>query len=141
MRGTPTRLPYWPQASRPIDLPPSRRSLVSWSLSNDSATATRAPPGHSRGRSRRPARTRPTSLRQCSSGHCHGSRSDSGRFMVALRSEILHPGPQLDFPRPGAAVLAVEVEIALGDRVGIEEPVGAALVGARVAMLGDAAVD
>ena len=29
MRGTPTRLPYCPQASRPIDLPLSRRSLVS----------------------------------------------------------------------------------------------------------------
>ena len=45
MRGTPTRLPNWPQASRPIDLPPSRKSLVSWSLSKDSATAQRAPPG------------------------------------------------------------------------------------------------
>ena len=54
MRGTPTRLPYWPQASRPIDLPPSRKSLVSWSLSNDSATAQRAPPGHSAGRNLRP---------------------------------------------------------------------------------------
>src|SRR5438105_2768461 len=42
MRGTPTRLPNWPQASRPIDLPPSRKSLVSWSLSKDSATAQRA---------------------------------------------------------------------------------------------------
>ena len=58
MRGTPTRAPYWPQASRPIDLPPSRRSLVSWSLSNDSATAQRAPPGHSR-RPQRPPGAHP----------------------------------------------------------------------------------
>ena len=50
MRGTPTRLPYWPQAMRPIDLPPSRSSLVSWSESNDSATAQRAPPFHAFGR-------------------------------------------------------------------------------------------
>ena len=50
MRGTPTRLPYWPQAMRPIDLPPSRSSLVSWSESNESATAQRAPPGHDFGR-------------------------------------------------------------------------------------------
>ncbi len=75
MRGTPTRLPNCPQASRPIELPPSRRSLVSWSLSNDSATAQRAPPGHSAGRNLRPARTRLTRLRHSSSGHCQGSRS------------------------------------------------------------------
>ncbi len=34
---------YWPQDSRPIDLPPSRSSLVSWSTSKESATAQRAP--------------------------------------------------------------------------------------------------
>src|SRR5665213_3928102 len=82
MRGTPTRAPYWPQASRPIDLPPSRRSLVSWSLSNESATAQRAPPGHSAGRNGLPARTLSTSLRQCASGHCQGSRGDSGRSLI-----------------------------------------------------------
>ena len=43
----------------------------------------RAPPGHSAGRKLRPARTRLTSLRQCSSGHCQGSRSDSGVFIYS----------------------------------------------------------
>src|SRR6185369_1009108 len=72
MRGTPWRLPYWPWESRPIDSPPSRSSLVSWSESNESATAQRAPPGQLFGRSGRPARTRPTMPRQRSSGHCQG---------------------------------------------------------------------
>src|SRR6266478_3541801 len=57
------------------------------------------------------------------------------------RSEILDPGPQLDFPGPGAAVLMVQLQVACGDRIGVEQPIGAALVGARVARLPDAAVD
>ena len=81
MRGTPTRLPYCPQAMRPIDLPPSRSSLVSWSESNESAKAQRAPSFQAFGRSGRPARTWLTSLRQCSSGHCQGS-SGFCSFMV-----------------------------------------------------------
>ena len=52
MRGTPTRLPYWPQDMRPIDLPPSRSSLVSWSESKESATAQRAPSFQALGRQR-----------------------------------------------------------------------------------------
>lgn len=40
------RAPYSPQAMRPIDLSPSRSSLVSWSLSNENATAQRAPSFH-----------------------------------------------------------------------------------------------
>lgn len=56
IRGMPTRLPYCPQLSRPIDLPPSRSSFVSWSLSNERATAHFAPPGQDVGRSARPAR-------------------------------------------------------------------------------------
>ena len=72
MRGTPWRLPYWPCESCPIDSPPSRSSLVSWSESNESATAQRAPPGQLFGRSGRPARTRLTMPRQRSSGHCQG---------------------------------------------------------------------
>src|SRR5215472_11428498 len=86
MRGTPTRAPYWPQAMRPIDLPPSRNSLVSWSESKDRATAQRAAPGHSSGRNFCPARTRLTSLRQCSSDHCQGSRSGWGVFISASSS-------------------------------------------------------
>ena len=39
MRGTPTRGPYWPHDNRPIDLPPSRNSFVSWSESKESAIA------------------------------------------------------------------------------------------------------
>ena len=50
MRGTPTRLPDWPHAMRPIDLPPSRSSLVSWSESKESATAQRAPSFQALGR-------------------------------------------------------------------------------------------
>src|SRR5258706_9567838 len=73
MRGTPTRARYSPHDMRPIDLPPSRSSPVSWSLSNDSATAQRAPPGHVAGARRAPARTWPTNLRQIASSHCHGS--------------------------------------------------------------------
>ena len=41
------------------------------------------PPGHAAGRNDRPARTRATSLRQCSSGHCQGSRSDLGASMAS----------------------------------------------------------
>ena len=73
MRGIPWRLPYWPCDRRPIDSPASRSSLVSWSESNDSATAQRAPPCHAAGRSDRPARTRSTIARQRSSGHCQGA--------------------------------------------------------------------
>ena len=40
------------------------------------------------------------------------------------RSECLDPGPQLDLPGPGGAVLPVEMEIAVGDRIGIEQRVG-----------------
>jgi hypothetical protein len=54
---------------------------------------------------------------------------------------ILGPRSELDFPGPGAAVLAVQLQIALGDRGGIEHPVRAALVGARVAGAADAAID
>src|SRR5215208_5247692 len=82
MRGIPTRLPYWPQLMRPIDLPPSRSSLVSWSESNDSATAHRAPSFHADGRRRRPARTCSTSLRQCGSVHCQGSKFSSSFIFI-----------------------------------------------------------
>ena len=73
MRGTPTRGPYCPQDIRPIDWPPSRNSLVSWSLSKDSATAQRQPSGQAAGFSERPARTCVTRRRHSSSGHSHGS--------------------------------------------------------------------
>src|SRR5438105_14924682 len=72
MRDTPWRLPYCPCERRPIASPASRSSLVSWSESNDSATAQRAPPGQLAGRSVRPARPRFTMPRQRSSGHCQG---------------------------------------------------------------------
>src|SRR5258706_10387256 len=81
MRGIPWRLPYWPCDSRPMDSPASRSSLVSWSESNDSATAHFAPPGHAAGRSARPARTRLTIPRQCSSGHCQGCMPAFSLFM------------------------------------------------------------
>src|SRR5260370_42496895 len=69
-------------------------------------------------------------------GISSGARGRRGRF-----SEILDPGPKLDFPGPGAAVLAVQLQVGLGDRIGVEQPIGAALVGARIARLPDAAID
>ncbi len=43
MRGTPLRLPYWPCDSLPMEPPPSRSSLVSWSESKEKRDrATRA---------------------------------------------------------------------------------------------------
>jgi len=50
------------------------------------------------------------------------------------------PRAQLDFPGPGAALLAMQVEIAVGDRVGIEQRVGAAIGAARVARPADPAI-
>src|SRR5262244_2136708 len=41
-------------------------------------------------------------------------------------SELLHPGAELDLPGPGAARLAVNMEVGFGDGVGIEVVVGAA---------------
>src|SRR6266568_9571196 len=38
-------------------------------------------------------------------------------------SEFLHPWPQLDLPRPGAAGLMDEVHVGVGDRIGIERAV------------------
>jgi len=46
--------------------------MVSWSESNESATATSAPPGHACGFRLRPARTRSTYPRQRDSSQAHG---------------------------------------------------------------------
>src|SRR5438445_9638333 len=48
-------------------------------------------------------------------------------------SEFLDPGPQLDFPGPGAAVLSVYVQVVLRDLVGVEHPVRAAFARSRIA--------
>src|SRR5689334_23485146 len=56
-------------------------------------------------------------------------------------SERLDPGPQLDLPSPGAARLAVELEVGGGDGIGVEQAVRAAPLGARVARLTDGPVD
>src|SRR5207253_5339928 len=53
----------------------------------------------------------------------------------------LDPGAQLDFPGPGAAVLAIEMEIAVGDRLGIEHRIGPALGEPGIAGAADPAVD
>src|SRR5580698_5120064 len=55
--------------------------------------------------------------------------------------ERFDPRPQLDLPGPGIARLAMELEIGFGDRVGIEQRVRPFLIGARIVLLGDAAVD
>ena len=62
------REPYWPWLMR-IGLGSlSRSGMVSWSASNDSATAQVAPFGQTLGRSERPARARSTMPRQVGSG-------------------------------------------------------------------------
>ena len=73
IRGTPTRRPNSPQASRPIALPPLPSSKHSWSQSNESATAQRASPGHADGASEEPARTREIIRRHSSSAVFQGS--------------------------------------------------------------------
>src|SRR5262249_18336530 len=55
-------------------------------------------------------------------------------------SELLHPRPQLDLPRPGAAGLMDEVHVAAGDGVGIEQAVWI-VRGLGAARALDAAVD
>src|SRR6266704_973007 len=54
--------------------------------------------------------------------------------------ERLHPRSELHLPGPGAAVLAVDVEVGLGDRIGLQQAVSAALTRAWIALLLDAAV-
>src|SRR5690349_11495001 len=56
-------------------------------------------------------------------------------------SELLHPGAELELPGPGAAVLAVNGEIAARDRVGVEQRVGPAPRTTRIAGAADCAVD
>ena len=43
-----------------------------------------------------------------------------GRSWAQSGSKTLHPGAQLDFPGPGAALLAVQLQVGLRDSVGIE---------------------
>src|SRR4029077_14357693 len=59
----------------------------------------------------------------------------------AKSSELFDPGPQLELPRQGAAVLPVDVQVTLRDLVGQQHGVLAPLGGARVASRLDAAVD
>jgi hypothetical protein len=89
MRGMPARLPYWPWLRRPIDSPPSRSSPVSWSESNEIATAQRAPSGHTSGRSVLPARTRSTMPRQRASDHCQGCSGSSGLGTMVGRADMV----------------------------------------------------
>ncbi len=58
--GTATLAPYSPWASFPGRVSPSRSGMVSWSGSNEIATATCAPSGQRGGTRRAPARTRST---------------------------------------------------------------------------------
>src|SRR5438128_1161620 len=60
--------------------------------------------------------------------------------MIFAPSEFLHPGPQLDLPRPGAAGLMDEMHVAAGDRVGIERAVRT-VARVRPVRAPDAAVD
>ena len=90
MRGTTTREPYSPAESLPGDGSPNRSVVVSWSLSNDNATAARAPPCQTFGFSERPALTLLTIPRHFSSGHCHGSVV-FGSLAVRSRTEDAQP--------------------------------------------------
>ena len=69
-RPSPRRAPYCAEASVPTVGSPKRRGIVSLSTSNDSSTATRAPPGQLAGASERPARTAFTTVRTESMVHC-----------------------------------------------------------------------
>src|SRR2546428_11411388 len=71
MRGSPAREPYSPWASKAGELLPSRRVDVSWSTSNERATATCDPCGQVAGHRGRPARTVLTTVLQRSSGQRH----------------------------------------------------------------------
>src|SRR5258708_8693935 len=59
-------------------------------------------------------------------------------FQSCMALEILNPRAQLDLPGPGAAMLAVDVEIGLRNRRRLEHPVGTARIAAQPL---DAAVD
>src|ERR1700758_1423215 len=85
MRGVACLAPYWPWLIR-IGLGSlSRSGIVSWSASKLMATAQRAPSGHDAGFRLRPARARPTMVRQVSSGHCHGSLLIRGSLIPLRR--------------------------------------------------------
>jgi len=58
------------------------------------------------------------------------ARTASDRWRAA--SELLCPGPQLDFPRPSAPVLPQNVQVAARDLVGLEHAVNAPLGGPGV---------
>src|ERR1700730_2590460 len=59
-------------------------------------------------------------------------------FQSCITLEILHPRAQLDLPGPGAAMMAVNVEIGLRDRRRLEHHVGTARIATQPL---DAAVD
>src|SRR6516165_11819250 len=121
MLGTPTRLPYCPHAMRPIDLPPSRSSFVSWSESKESAKAQRAPPFQLFGRKLRPARTWLTRPRQCFSGHCQGSNFVMSLMMVLptqsfqLASRQRAAGDGYRLPRDPGGVVGSQKRHGVGD--------------------------
>jgi hypothetical protein len=53
-------------------------------------------------------------------------------------SERFRLGPEFDLPRPGAALLTIDREIRVGDRVGVEQRAGPAW---RPLRIGDAVID
>src|ERR1035437_307028 len=95
MRGVPWRAPYWPWLMRIGLSSPSRNGLVSWSASNDSATAHCAPPGQAAGFRLRPARARLTMFRHTSSDHCHGCRPAGAicDLVSVIRGSLLRRRP------------------------------------------------
>src|SRR5580658_2422558 len=74
-------------------------------------------------------------------GPCQRTALFSSARRRRAASEFLDPRPQLHLPGPGAAVLAVDMEIGGGDGVGVEERIVSRLSPAGVAGLADAAVD
>ena len=96
MRGTPWRLPYWPCDSLPMESPPSRSSLVSWSESNESATAQRAPPFQLRGRKRAAGAHTIDDAAPVRFGPLPGLAASCRSFLRAcLRSGARSPAPPL----------------------------------------------
>src|SRR5258708_15905320 len=130
--GAPPREPNSPWLSLPGLVSPSRSGIVSWSESNDRATATVAPPGQLTGASERPARTCCTCPRHVCSSHCHGSSAAFSSGILEYREDVarwvFEPGDVwAHIVRPGAhdalvvlvrnLGIALELHAALGQAV------------------------
>src|SRR5690242_5844636 len=68
-------------------------------------------------------------------------RAEAGSLKGALSSIGFNPRTKLDLRRPRAPLLAMHVKVSLGDRVGLEQAIGSALIGARIVAAANPAID